>query len=367
MLTQQDVSKLLNEPAATSRVRVAQKVAQHHASGDFQTNELLIAEQIFRLLLRDTEAHVRAALAESLKDNDAAPKDVIQALALDADDDVSVPILKHSEVLGDEDLVEIIQTHDEIVRHIAIANRKNISHTVSAALVETENEEVVTHLVRNPSANISDESYQKIVDDFPQSDSVMGFMVQRSNLPVSVVESLLSIVSESVAQELKQRYRNVARQLDEETHRTRERMTLQLLDTTTSPAEIDALVDQLYEGNRLTPSIILTSLCRGNFPFFEVSLAKVAGIPTENARKLINDKGSLGFKSLYGKAGLPESMFEACRLVLDVMREVSATTQKRRGSIHYANSVVEKILTRAENREIDNLAYIIALIRQNVR
>ncbi|MGB1539640.1 MAG: DUF2336 domain-containing protein, partial [Rickettsiales bacterium] len=143
------------------------------------------------------------------------------------------------------------------------------------------------------------------------------------------------------------------------------RMTLQLLDNAIEPDDVQALVNQLSDNRRLTPSIILTGLCRGNFAFFEVSLAKLVGIPAENARKLINDKGELGFKSLYKKAGLPESMFDACKLLLEVMREMAEKKESQPGSIHYANRAVEKLLTRARGREVENLAYIIALIRQN--
>ena len=48
------------------------------------------------------------------------------------------------------------------------------------------------------------------------------------------------------------------------------------------------------------------------------------------------------------------------------MREMHEKNEVRPGNIHYANRAVEKIFMRAEGREIENLAYIIALIRQNV-
>ena len=128
------------------------------------------------------------------------------------------------------------------------------------------------------------------------------------------------------------------------------------------------LVQQLFESDRLTPSIILTALCRGNFTFFEASLARMAGIPLENARRLIKDKGDLGFRSVYQKAGLPDSMFDACRLVLSVMHEISEQGgDVAPGTIHFANRVVEKVLLHQQGREVENLAYILALIRQNVR
>lgn len=366
LLSQEDVRRLLSEQDSGSRAEVAHKIATGHSSGAFQKTELLIAEQIFRLLLRDTEIRVREALAEGLKDDPNAPKDVMVALASDAES-VALPVLENSEVLNDDDLLEIIRSHEEITKHIAIANRKGVSNMVSAALVETENADVVNHLVKNDTANISERSLKKIIDDHGSSDAIVSNVVKRANLPVTVVENLLNIVSDTVAQELKGKYSAVAEKLEKEAHKARESMTLKLLDTTTDIAEVQNLVDQLHETGRLSPSIILTGLCRGNFAFFEISLAKTAGIPAENARKLINDKGDLGFKSLYKKAGLPESMFEPCRLVLSVMHEMHDQGELHPGNIHFANRVVEKLFTKAQGREIDNMAYIIALIRQNFR
>jgi uncharacterized protein (DUF2336 family) len=365
-LSQEDVKRLLSEPSSESRVEIAQKIAAGHSAGAFQQTELLVAEQIFRMLLRDTETRVRAALAEGLKNDASAPKDIVIALASDTEE-VALPVLENSEVLDDEDLIDIIRSHEEITKHIAIANRKGVSNMVSAALVETENKDVVSHLVKNETASISERSLKKIMADHSESEDVVKNLVQRANLPVTVVESLLNIVSDSVAAELKNKYTGVSEKLEQEAKRAREQMTLKLLDTTTDPDEVEALVAQLHESNRLSPSIILTGLCRGNFAFFESSLAKVAGIPVANAQKLINDKGDLGFKSLYKKAGLPDSMFEPCRLVLAVMHEMHQQGELRPGNINFANRVVEKLFIKANGRDIENMAYIIALIRQNFR
>lgn len=363
-LSQEDVRRLLSEQDSGARVEVAQKIAGAHATGAFKETELQIAEQIFRLLLRDTEVRVRAALAEGLKNDANAPKDVIRMLASD-EDSVSMPVLENSDVLTDEDLVAIVRSHGEITKNIAIANRKKVSNAVSAALVETENADVVSHLVKNAGAEISENSFQKIITDHGASEDIVTNVVQRANLPVTVVENLLSIVSETVAQELKGKYAGVSQKLEQESKKARETMTLKLLDTTTDPEQVQQLVDQMYESDRLSPSIILTALCRGNFTFFETSLAKIAGIPAANASKLINDKGALGFKSLYKKAGLPESMFEPCRLVLDVMHELHEANDLHPGNVHFSNRVVSKLLLKTEGRDVDNLAYIIALIRQN--
>lgn len=360
-LSQEDVARLLTEPSASSRIEVLGRVAQGYDS--FNERELAIAEQIFRLLVHDTEISVRAALALALKDSAEIPRDIIIDLARDVVD-VAVPLIKSSDVLSDADLLNIIRRSGDLGRLLAIAQRRRISNMVSSELIDTGETQVISTLVKNTGAQISDRGFQTIVTDFSDHPSVVEALVGRGDLPATVVEKLISTVTGSLAAKLQEKYQVSAPQFRGETDKTRELATLRLVESNPDPLEVDKLVSQLYAFGRLTPSIILTSLCRGNLIFFETSLAKLAGIPVSNARKLIGDRGGLGFKALYGKSGLPDSIFNAARLVLDVVLEFAAEGS-RPGGIHYANRLVERILSRAEGSNVENLSYIIALIRQN--
>ena len=84
-----------------------------------------------------------------------------------------------------------------------------------------------------------------------------------------------------------------------------------------------------------------------------------------NAEKLIFDKGGLGFKAIYERTEMPESLFEAVRLLLRVVQELDGD-EALPGSLLYANRVVERLLAHAGDEEIQNLPYIMALVRQNV-
>jgi hypothetical protein len=91
--------------------------------------------------------------------------------------------------------------------------------------------------------------------------------------------------------------------------------------------------------------------------------ANNSGIPVENARTLIADRGELGFRAIYNKSGLPEAMFPAVKLLLKIVRELDAEGAQN-GSSRYANSVVERILHYSEENPVENLSYIIALVRR---
>ncbi len=131
-----------------------------------------------------------------------------------------------------------------------------------------------------------------------------------------------------------------------------------------SDEEIAATVAQMLKHDRLSPSIILSSLCRGHLRFFETALAQLANLPIVNARRLVRDRGPLGFQAIYHKTGLPESMFQAVRILLHVVLETDHATATP-GSQNYSNQLVQTILVHAGNEDIENLSYIIALVRQS--
>ena len=67
--------------------------------------EKRLAEEIFGIMCRDAEERVRGALSANLKDCSYLPHDVARTLADDVEA-VSLPILRFSAVLTDEDIVE---------------------------------------------------------------------------------------------------------------------------------------------------------------------------------------------------------------------------------------------------------------------
>ncbi len=360
-LSEKDVERLLSEKTPDVRIDVLKKVAEGHAGRKYNAYEFAIAEQILRICVKDTEVTVREALAERLKNNPYVPHDIISALAKDIES-VALPILANSKVLTDYDLVTIIR-HNNMTKSTAIADRKSISSEVSTALVATRNSEIVSKLAKNPEASIPENLYQEIIRDYGKNVDLMRTISERPHLPVTIMEKVISLVSDSVGGSLRDKLGVSYVSVAADTEKTREVATLKLLDGKHSHHDAEKLVDQLRAFGRLTPSIILTSLCRGNLYFFETSLARLSNIPARNAQLLIHDKGGLGFKALYTKADLPDKFFPACKLLLEVVADAKRGERQLTGGA-YANDVVQKLLAKASGKNIDNLSYIIALIRQ---
>ncbi len=147
-----------------------------------------IMVDIIRRLVGEVEVSVRRILAERLAERPDAPRDLVLTLAND-EIEVAHPILVKSELLRDPELIEIVQ-HRTMEHQVAVAMRPNISEQISDVLVETNNEEVITTLLSNQDALISNSTMNHLVE---QSAQVLGYqapLVNRHDLPRALLKKL---------------------------------------------------------------------------------------------------------------------------------------------------------------------------------
>ncbi len=360
-LTQADVLKLLEEPSAETRAATAEKVGAYFASGAPSEAERVLAEDIFRAMVKDAELRVRKALADTLKASPDLPHDVAVSLANDVDE-VALPVIESSVVLSDEDLIEIVEAQGR-ERQIAVARRKTLSAEVADRLVDRGDEDVVATLVGNEGADLREAALERVIDRFPNSDSVKSPLVHRRKLPLKVAERLVSLVTESLREHLVTHHELSPAMAADLLLESRERATVSLLTPGNQAPDVIALVEQLHKNGRLTPTLIVRALCMGDLTFFEAALAKRAGIPVANAYQLVHDRGELGLERLFEKAGMPASLLRVARIGASIAREMSATGGDDREL--FRKVMIERVLTQLdEDIDGENFDYLIAKLGQ---
>jgi len=355
-LSRDDVERLLSDSSSETRAQTAAKVAGQIDRPDLSPGERGLVEDILRAMVRDAAVQVRAALADGLKYAVHVPHDVALDLAEDIEQ-VSVPMLEASTVLGDDDLIRLVATVSE-EKCTAIARRAHVSEVLSDALIDTRRETVVATLMANAGAEVSEASMHRVVDHWGGNPVVDAPLAKRERLPLTVAERLVALVSEDLQRHLMTHHDLSADTVSELVGRAREKATVGLAGQGSSEEDVAGLVDQLGAGGRLSASLILRALCMGDIVFFELAMARLAGVPLVNARVLIHDAGALGFKSLYAKTGLPERLLPAFRTGLDVLRQTDL-----RGADYdpaqFSRTVMERILTQADDLRADDADYLL--------
>lgn len=355
-LTKEDVARLMKEPSATVRAEVAGKLAQDIENPSLSESEMNLAHEVVRLMAKDIETSVRQALSQNLRNASRLPHDVALQLANDVEV-VALPILTESDVLTDQDLLQIIGKGSP-QKQEAIAARKEVSPVVSEAIITTASEKAVTCLMKNSGAQISENSYAKAMDRFEESEPIKEAIVTRSVLPVTVAERLTTVVSERLRDYLVSHHELSASVAADLVLQSRERTIVELASGS-SESDMEKLVGQMHANGRLTPSIILRALCMGDVLFFEAALAIRANIPLLNARILIHDGGQLGLKTLYARAGMPSSMLSVICAALDVVHETEMDGQAY-DLERYRATVIERVLTQFEDVGSEDFDYLLS-------
>jgi uncharacterized protein (DUF2336 family) len=84
----------------------------------------------------------------------------------------------------------------------------------------------------------------------------------------------------------------------------------------------------------------------------------MAQVPLVNAQTLMHDSGNLGFKALYDKAGLPNQLYPAFRVAIDVVREMEYDGRENDRE-RFRQRAIERILTRYEDVDQEDLDYLL--------
>lgn len=119
-------------------------------------------DEVLCQLAELVEVEARAHVAKLLAPLERAPGTVVVKLAND-DIEVAKPLLEFSNVLSDDDLIDIIGRQSEEHR-VAIAGRLNVPERVGEAIVEHGDKPSVVRLVRNTNAEFDKATLEKLVE-----------------------------------------------------------------------------------------------------------------------------------------------------------------------------------------------------------
>lgn len=355
-LSQQDVERLLADPSDENRATTATKVASHFGATTLSAVERKQAEVILRLMTRDTAVMVREQLAENLKSSPDIPHDIALTLAKDVES-VSLPVLEFSDVLKDEDLVDLV-SQGSAEKQAAVAKRENVSEVVSGAIIEHGDENAVATLVENETAQIAEKGFQRAVDRFGSSERIQKPMVKRKKLPPTVAERLVGLVSEKLRDHLIKEHNITEDMADDMLLRTREQFVVSLVDGETPESDVEKLALQLKTQGRLTTSLILRSLFTGDLPLFEAALAMRSNVPLANARILIHDQGRLGLEALLQKSSMRPHLIDPMRIALKVNAEIDYDGEED-DRIRHRHKIIQLILTQCQDLPQAELDYLL--------
>ncbi len=354
-LSSHDVDRLMSEPSPDVRADLAGKIGADLSRHALTPTEVKLGQDIVRILARDIEERVRAALSQGLRHSPNLPRDVARKLAEDVES-VAFPMLTDSLALTDEDLIEIVRNGSSSKQE-AIASRPNLTETVTSALIEHAEEPAVIVLMGNNSAAIAEDKFAYALNRFDGNVRIKEAMVLREKLPITVAERLVNMVSKALQAHLVETHDLAPRTAADIVMKSREQEIIRL-SLGASEVELRQMVAQMQRNGRLTPSLILRAVCTGDIGFFEAAMAAKGDISIENAQILIHDPSRRGLEALYRKAAMPDELYSTIRSAIDTVAEAGFDGEPR-DLERFRSRVITRVLTLVETVDSADADYLL--------
>ena len=279
-------------------------------------------DQVYKLTVEilDTLAHdelprVRQIVSEEIKRSDSIPRNIVQYLARDVELVVSAPVLQYSPLLGDKELLEIIECEPIQGALAAISKRDEVRSPVADAIAAKGDEDAIAALLANPSAQIREETLDSLLDRAPDAPSWHKPLVERPELSLNVVRRIAKFVALALLRVLDDR-----NDLPEEAAAEVRQAVARRIDKEGVNGGTDAGLnaEKAFAEGRIDDAMVQALIDKGDHDFVTKALALKAGLPAEVVARVISMQGAKSITALVWKASL--SMRTAIQVQLRVAR-----------------------------------------------
>jgi uncharacterized protein (DUF2336 family) len=343
MIVRQFINWIKTAPAG-ERAEATRALARAWLISDLSKEDREAAEGALLMLLDDASPLVRRTMAEVFARSGEAPAAIVQALALDQPS-VALPILEHSPLLIDADLVDIVATSG-CETQCAIARRVHLPASVCAAIAEVGTAAAALELIENAYAELAPFSWDRIVERHGHLAAIRESMLVLEDLPAATRAALVAKLSDTLAQFVVARNWLSAERAERVASEARDRSTVNIAAASRGE-DMRGLVRHLRATSQLTAGLILRALLSGNLELFEVALSELSDLPRSRVSSLLLDRGEASLVALLKRAGIPESTFAAFRAALDVNHEFGFAGTLG-GAARLRRRMVERVLTQCE-------------------
>ena len=316
------------------------------------------AESAMTAMLDDPSAMVRRSLAEALAASPDAPRHLIVALAADAGE-IAALVLERSPVLADCDLVDCAALGDDRIQS-AIAARRVVSASVSAALAEIGSADPLVTLAENAGAAIPCFSLARMVERHGTDGRLREALLARPDLPIEISQAVAAALGKALGDFVVGCGWLTGERSDRVVREARER-TAVTLSATAPGGDVARLVAHLRAAGQLTPGLILRAILSGNAAFADAAFADLVGMPARRVAGILADRGG-ALRALYVRAGLPQSLRPAFEAALDALHE--AAVEDGGSAARLSRRMVERALAACTDLPYEEAGKLLALLRR---
>ena len=343
---------LARDVQETVRADLAAKIARF--APDLKPDETdklkAMTYQVLETLIQDQAVRVRRVVAETLKDMATAPPELVQRLARDPELSVAGPVLQYSPVLTDDDLLDIVRQLPIPGAAAAIAKRRRLGPAVADEISNGMDVDAITALLSNGSAQIREETLDRLVERAPQYPAWHRPLVERPKLSGGAIRKLAQFVAKDLIAKLQARS-----DLMPGTVAELQQIVLQRLDGDSAelgaapapppppeaPSKLLAEAKKLKSEGKLTEDTLVDALVGGRPALVLAGLSVLSGLPLPVIEKIMSAHSAKGVTALIWKAKLPMRFAVRIQTVMARLPAVQSLKPRADGGFPLSEEAME--------------------------
>jgi len=306
-----DLERVVTTGSSQTRIDIMRRVTDLFLSAPTKltAEQVSLFEDVINQLIGRLESQALAELSERLSPSANAPPRVIRQLADHDSIEVAGPVLAGSSCLSDEALAEIAERKSQ--SHLSkIAERRQLSPTVTDILVDRGDHNVVKKVAANSGARFSNTGMSTLAMRADGDDELIETVSRRTDIPSLIFSQLLSYATDQTRKRLL-----AARPVNSEA------LDLVLTQISANAGRLAAMakdwtaaqsfVQAFGQDTELTRMRVLEFADGGKVTELVAALSVLSGIQTDLVGRLVCDQNGFGVMILCKAIALDWSITHA--------------------------------------------------------
>ena len=314
---------------AEERLRILRRITDMFMAGahSYSDAQVAIFDDVFQQLAAELQAAVRARLSRITADLERAPRKLVRSLAFDEDIQVAAPVRMRSRDLSD-DLVENARSKSQ-AHLLAIAQRLELSETVTDVLVNSGDMRVVHRVARNRRAPFSLPGYDKLIVRARRDRNLTLTVGERRDLPRHCFLKLLETASASVRAQLEEAHPQFAAKVQVSIDEVAADFQQEARELSKQHALAARKVQSRLRGRDATDADVHAPAHAQDFDRTALSFARLGDFPLAVVERALLDSGVDMVMVLAKVAGCSWTTVRALLQMRDAGRNLNADNMQR--------------------------------------
>jgi uncharacterized protein (DUF2336 family) len=301
---------LAREGSSEKRRELLGEISNLFADGAEAHNdrETLLFGEVLTKLLDQVPIDDRVIVSNRVASLEQTPRQLALKLAND-EAIVAAPVLQHSPVLTDEDLVALASNQSQ--EHlVAISQRARLSEIITDVLIDRGNSQVLNTVTRNLGASFSEGGFEALVEKAKADRGLTDALSYRPDIPTKVADKILAILSPVARQRLEFLLAQGREKLDEVFDEARKQMDSSKVDNRRARLETKVFVADIREGRRKLDDVIDELCLKKRLLDIAFVLSEVASVPEPHVNNVLHKVNAMGIAVVCRSVDIGETTYD---------------------------------------------------------